>query len=88
MFKVYVVGHVVRVVKRLSLPDMPTNRKEEDLRVDSGLASFSRISSAAAASNLSDDERTSGEVLSAAFFLCLLYTSCFLVASIPCPVFS
>lgn len=47
LFKVYVIGDEVNVVKRLSLPDMEDGKEEDDI----GVRSFSRVSSAAASLN-------------------------------------
>jgi hypothetical protein len=47
LFKVYVIGEEVNVVKRLSLPDMEDGKEGDDL----GVRSFSRVSSAAASLN-------------------------------------
>jgi inositol-1,3,4-trisphosphate 5/6-kinase/inositol-tetrakisphosphate 1-kinase len=61
LFKVYVIGEEVNVVKRLSLPDMEDGKEGDDL----GVRSFSRVSSAAASLNEAGFEavsKTAGEL--------------------------
>eukprot|EP00243_Klebsormidium_subtile_P003341 TRINITY_DN16707_c0_g1_i1.p1 TRINITY_DN16707_c0_g1~~TRINITY_DN16707_c0_g1_i1.p1 ORF type:complete len:413 (-),score=66.68 TRINITY_DN16707_c0_g1_i1:165-1403(-) len=61
LFKVYVIGDEVNVVKRLSLPDMEEGNEGDDI----GVRSFSRVSSAAASLNEAGFEavsKTAGEL--------------------------
>ncbi|KAJ7523310.1 hypothetical protein O6H91_18G046200 [Diphasiastrum complanatum] len=57
VFKVYIVGDAIRVVRRFSLPDVDGRQ-----HVDSGMISFPRVSSAAATANESDFEPQAAEL--------------------------
>lgn len=68
LFKVYIVGEVIKVVRRFSLPDVD----ERELTNNAGVFRFPRVSCAAASADDADlDPGIAGEALSI-FFLDVL----------------
>lgn len=60
MFKVYIVGEAIKVVRRFSLPDV----SELELSKNAGLFKFPRVSCAAASADGADlDPSVAGEAI-------------------------
>jgi hypothetical protein len=71
LFKVYVIGHMVRVVRRFSLPDIVGNGAETN-----DIVSFPRVSCAAASADDVDLDPSiggTGQQPHLLLFLCILF---------------